>query len=148
MRDPDCPFCGIAAGRSEARIVFESPEAMAFLPLNPASRGHTLVIPRDHHADFLTMPSGLNGPVYTAASIVGHALDRALSPEGMNLISSAGEAATQTVLHAHIHLVPRWRGDEIGGIWPTARTTGDELQDDIAGLIRAEILKGRQSVHF
>jgi len=141
MRDPNCPFCQIVEGKSEARIVFESPEALAFLPLTPASKGHTLVIPREHYVDFLAVPPDLNGPLYNAASIVGCALRRALQPEGMNLISSAGDAATQTVFHAHIHLVPRWYGDRVGKIWPPTEASSDELQDDVADLIRADVLR-------
>jgi histidine triad (HIT) family protein len=64
----------------------------------------------------------------------------------MNLISSAGAAATQTVLHAHIHLVPRWQGDEIGRIWPSGTTPDDELHDHVADLVRDEILKAGNSL--
>ena len=67
---------------------------------------------------------------------VGRAIQEALTPEGMNLISSAGEAASQTVFHLHLHVVPRWHGDHIGNIWPPSEPWSETVKDDVADAIR------------
>lgn len=68
---------------------------------------------------------------------LGQAIMEALRPEGMNLISSAGEAASQTVFHLHLHLVPRWEGDRIGDIWPRGDPWSEAELDEVAAMIRA-----------
>jgi len=67
---------------------------------------------------------------------VGRALQKALQPEGMNLISSAGEAASQSIFHLHLHLVPRWKGDRIGEIWPPKKPWSETVKEDMADLVR------------
>lgn len=117
--DKDCPFCAIASGRDpSAHVVAQGPEWVAFFPLEPATAGHTLVIPRTHMADVWSAPSDLAGPLMRAVMQVGQAVRSELEPQGMNLISSAGGAAEQTVFHLHLHLVPRWEGDGFARIWP------------------------------
>lgn len=69
---------------------------------------------------------------------VGQAITAALRPDGLNLISSAGEAASQTVFHLHLHVVPRWAGDRLGNIWPPSPPLTDEVKDETAVAIRAE----------
>jgi histidine triad (HIT) family protein len=68
---------------------------------------------------------------------VGHAINTALQPDGLNLISSAGQAASQTVFHLHLHVVPRWAGDPLGSIWPPSPPLNDEVKDETAAVIRA-----------
>ncbi len=68
---------------------------------------------------------------------VGRAIQSALAPEGMNLISSSGEVAEQSVFHLHLHVVPRWRRDGFGRIWPLESTTEQEEIENVADLIRA-----------
>ena len=68
---------------------------------------------------------------------VGQAINTALRPDGLNLISSAGEAASQTVFHLHLHVVPRWAGDHLGNIWPPSPPLSDEVKDETAAAIRA-----------
>lgn len=116
-RDTDCDFCAIAAGGS-AEIVCQGDSWVAFFPLEPATPGHTLIIPRQHVADLWAIDQPTGEALMAAAVRVGRAIGRALSPEGMNLITSAGTAAEQTVFHLHLHLVPRWRRDGFGRIWP------------------------------
>jgi histidine triad (HIT) family protein len=137
--DPHCPFCQIINGDAEARIILETDDAIAFLPLKPASLGHTLVVPSVHVPDFLELSAPMSAPLFGTASHVGRALSRALRPDGMNLISSAGDAASQSIYHLHIHLVPRWFNDRIGRIWPPSEPSDSEEQDDIAELIKDEL---------
>jgi histidine triad (HIT) family protein len=132
-----CAFCRIARGEEPARIVWESPDAVAFLPLNPATRGHTMVVPRQHVPDLWSVDERLGARLMAAVVKLGQAIMEALRPEGMNLISSAGEAASQTVFHLHLHLVPRWEGDRIGDIWPRGDPWSEAELDEVAAMIRA-----------
>jgi histidine triad (HIT) family protein len=136
MTDPECEFCGIVRGDRPARIVGESSEALAFFPLRPVVPGHTLVIPKEHVRD-LWSPSAPGPALMEAVRWVGQALTLALRPDGLNLISSAGEAASQTVFHLHLHLIPRWSGDRLGNIWPPSEPLSDHLEDETAAAISA-----------
>jgi histidine triad (HIT) family protein len=114
--DPDCAFCKIARGEeAEAEILCESDSWVAFFPLNPATTGHTLIIPRDHVRDLWDTDAALSTELMSAVMQVGKAINTALQPEGLNLITSAGEAAEQTIFHLHLHLVPRWKQDGLAG---------------------------------
>lgn len=133
-----CPFCAIARGEDrEAEIVCEGPLWVAFFPRQPATTGHTLVIPRVHVADLWAADAATAAALIGAAQLVGHAVTEAVSPEGLNLITSAGAAASQTVDHLHLHVVPRWNSDPIGRIWPPARPMAEDLKAETARRIRS-----------
>jgi len=133
----DCDFCAIARGEGSSEIVCEGETWVAFFPLEPATPGHTLVIPRTHVPDLWSLDPADAGEIMNAVIRVGRAIDRALSPHGMNLITSAGEAASQTVYHLHLHLVPRWDGDGFGRIWPHESHVSDRQERDAAVRVRA-----------
>ncbi|POX57055.1 HIT family protein [Streptomyces sp. Ru71] len=129
----DCVFCAIAAHRDPARIVHEDAHTVAFFPLAPAVPGHTLVVPRAHAADLWEMDEVAVGRVMRTVLRVGSALRAVLAPQGLNIIHSSGTAATQTVFHAHVHVVPRHAGDAMGPIWPPRREGDAATLDDLAG---------------
>jgi histidine triad (HIT) family protein len=135
--EPGCDFCTIARGDDlTVEIVCEGTPWVAFFPLEPATPGHTLVIPRTHLTDLWNADAGLAAELMTAVLRVGRAIDRALTPEGMNLITSAGSVAEQTVFHLHLHLVPRWKKDGFGPIWPTDARYEDASLEPVAARIR------------
>jgi histidine triad (HIT) family protein len=127
ITEPDCPFCAAAAGAPITPVVYETEAALAFVPLRPAARGHTIVIPRTHVPDVWALEPALAAPLTEAVLRVAHGIREALEPDGLNVLTSAGAAATQTVMHLHIHLVPRWHGDDFGPIWPDS---GPDFTDD------------------
>lgn len=133
---PGCAFCAIAAGQAPARRVFETPEVLAFFPDVPAVRGHTLVVPKVHVADFLHAGDETASAVAAATGSVGRALDSLLRPDGMNTITSARAAATQSVMHWHVHVLPRWREDAMGELWPEDRPTPAQELDALAVSLR------------
>jgi histidine triad (HIT) family protein len=135
--DPKCEFCQIAHGQAEAEVVCERDAWIAFFPLEPVTPGHTLVIPRVHVPDLWKLPRSLEADLMHALVQVGGAIEEALSPDGMNLITSAGSAAEQSVFHLHLHLVPRWRSDGFGQIWPTGSAWSDARIDSAAEKVRA-----------
>jgi histidine triad (HIT) family protein len=126
--DPKCDFCRIANGIEETPfLICERNSWVAFFPLEPATTGHTLVVPKNHATDFWSMPVEAAAQLAEAAWEVGRAVGAALEPLGMNLITSAGGIAEQTVYHVHLHVVPRWPGDQIYPIWPAAAEASEPL---------------------
>jgi histidine triad (HIT) family protein len=116
-----CPFCRIVRGEDPgAREVFRNEHVVAFLPLEPATPGHTLVVPRGHVPDLWSLDGDVAAHLARATLRLSEAVRRATDPEGLNIIQSNGKAATQTVFHLHVHIVPRWTGDRMGPIWPAA----------------------------
>jgi diadenosine tetraphosphate (Ap4A) HIT family hydrolase len=134
-----CAFCAIVSGEDRSvEIVCEDESWLAFFPLDPATPGHTLIIPRTHTSDLWESPTAVAIELMRGIVRVGRAINSALKPEGMNLITSAGKAAEQTVFHLHLHLVPRWTGDGFGHIWPVDdRKYQDVRIQDAADRIRA-----------
>lgn len=132
-----CTFCRIASGLEDADVVCEGEHCLAFFPKTPATRGHTLVIPRLHVQNFLLVNDELGGRLMAMVVRVANALQTTLHVEGMNLISSAGSVAEQTVPHLHLHVVPRWQGDEMDSLWPPKKKTEEAVREDLATLVRA-----------
>jgi len=133
-----CDFCVIARGEDRSvQVVCEGQEWIAFFPLHPATKGHTLVIPRRHVSDVWQLEAPLSSELMTAVIRVGRAVQAAVHPDGMNLISSAGAAAEQTVFHLHLHVLPRWSEDAFDRIWPSESPFEDSELTDVAARIRA-----------
>lgn len=131
-----CPFCSIARGEDQSvEVLGETASWVAFFPQTPATPGHTLLIPREHVRDFWTADQTLVKELASGAIRLGQAICSALDSEGMNLITSAGEAAEQSVFHLHIHLVPRWDGDALD-IWPPKKVMEREVREDLGAAIR------------
>ncbi|MEX5634960.1 HIT family protein [Parafrankia sp. FMc2] len=118
MTSDPCAFCQIGAGRTRATNLTRYPGAVAFAPLSPATRGHTLVVPLRHVETIWDVDRSIWQGLMVVTHIVAGRLRQELRPDGINIIQSTGEAATQTVAHLHIHVVPRYRGDAMGPIWP------------------------------
>jgi histidine triad (HIT) family protein len=137
MMDLDCEFCRIVRGEQPTRVVAEAPDALAFFPLRPVCLGHTIVIPKVHVRDLWAADSRPDTGLMQMVISVGHAIKAAVQPAGLNLISSAGEAASQTVFHLHLHVVPRWPGDRLGNLWPPSPPLSEEAKDETAAAIRA-----------
>jgi histidine triad (HIT) family protein len=134
--DPTCEFCKIVAGEADARVVNATEHTVAFFPLKPAVLGHTLVVPTVHVPDIFALSEPIAAAVGQAVLAGAHAIKRALSPDGLNIINSAGAAASQTIFHLHVHLVPRWTDDRVGNIWPPSEPWPEEITDDVADAVR------------
>jgi histidine triad (HIT) family protein len=135
--DRDCVFCQIVRGVRSARIVADVPDALAFFPLEPACLGHAVVIPKTHVRDLWAAGSLPDTGLMQAVIDVGRAITAVFRPDGLNLISSAGAAASQTVFHLHLHVVPRWAGDHFGDIWPPGPPLTEAATDEAARAVRA-----------
>ncbi len=120
---PACPFCAIVAGHASAEgLIRWEDDVVAFTPLHPVTLGHILVAPAIHVTDFMTDPA-VSARVMAVASEMARSVAAAFEAEGVNLITSAGEAATQSVFHLHVHIVPRRAGDGLQLPW-----TGQRLE--------------------
>jgi histidine triad (HIT) family protein len=115
--DPDCLFCRIVAGELPATRVDEDERTIAFMDINPATRGHVLVVPRDHSRDLLAVgDEDLAAVARMGRRIAGRQTER-LGADGVNLLNSCGRAAWQTVFHFHLHVIPRYGGDPLRLPW-------------------------------
>ena len=130
----DCIFCKIVAGELPAAVVASDERALAFLDINPATRGHTLVIPRAHAEDIHEIDSeDLAAAIALAQRIAGRVRER-LGADGVNLLHSSGSAAWQTVFHFHIHVIPRYVGDPLRLPWVPAPGEASEIAAAAAAL--------------
>ncbi len=111
--DPDCLFCKIVAGELPATRVHEDERTRAFMDINPATRGHLLVIPREHAANAHEIdPEDLKAVALTGKAMAQRVRDK-LGADGVNLLNSCEPAAWQTVFHFHVHVIPRYHGDPL-----------------------------------
>lgn len=113
----DCLFCGIVAGEVPAQVIDSDEHTVTFMDINPATRGHSLVVPRAHVADLMEI--GDEDLEYTmlAARRIARRIDAALNPDGFNVLNSCGPAAWQTVFHFHVHVIPRYHDDPLKLPW-------------------------------
>lgn len=131
-------FARIASGEIPAAKVYEDDATLAFMDVNPASRGHTLVICKAEHPDIFTVPPELLTATARTVQRVALALRAALNIEGLNILQNNGAAAGQTVFHYHVHLIPRWAGDHVLRPWMPHQIEPAELRA-LAAQIRAAL---------
>jgi histidine triad (HIT) family protein len=123
----DCIFCRILAGELPAERIEEDERTLTFMDINPATRGHALVIPRTHVADLHEIGrEDLTACALAAQRQAGRALDR-LQADGVNLLNAAGAVAWQTVFHFHIHVIPRYTGDPLRLPWVPGPGDPDQI---------------------
>lgn len=134
MKDTNCIFCKIANGEIPSKTLYEDDKFRVILDLGPASKGHALILPKEHYADLYELPEETAGEVMKLAKKMAAQMTQRLGCEGFNLVQNNGELAGQTVFHFHMHLIPRYRddGQKIG--WKPQEATQEELEE-----IRAQI---------
>ena len=124
----ECVFCGIVRGDVPAHVVHEDDATMAFLDINPASVGHTLVVPRVHADDLMAAEAETAAAVMRGARAVALLLDRQLDNDGITLFQANRPAGWQDVFHLHVHVVPRWEGDDLVRPWTPRPASPEELR--------------------
>jgi histidine triad (HIT) family protein len=127
VTDEDCIFCKILAGELPATIVDEDERTVAFMDINPATRGHALVIPREHASDLHAIPPDDLAACAQAAQRLAGRMPGALGADGVNLLNACGAPAWQTVFHFHIHVIPRYHDDPLRLPWIPGPGDGDEI---------------------
>jgi histidine triad (HIT) family protein len=129
MSDDDCIFCKIISGEIPGTIVDQDERTVAFMDVNPATRGHALIVPRRHARDLLEIErDDLEATIVAAQRLARRMHDR-LGTDGINLLNSCGRTAWQTVFHFHIHVIPRYEGDPVRLPWTPAPGDPDEIAE-------------------
>jgi histidine triad (HIT) family protein len=113
----DCVFCGIVAGDLPAQVVDSDEHTVSFMDINPATRGHALVVPRAHSEDLLDVSDEDLERTMIAARRLARRMESALEPDGFNLLNACRPAAWQTVPHYHLHVIPRYDDDPLELPW-------------------------------
>lgn len=127
MNDEDCIFCRIIGGELPGQIVDQDDRTVAFMDINPATRGHTLVVPRRHARDLLEIaPAELEATVVAAQRLAAKMPER-LGAVGVNLLNACGRAAWQTVFHFHLHVIPRYDDDPLRLPWTPKEGDPEEI---------------------
>ncbi len=134
--DPECLFCKIASGEIPATRVAEDERTVTFMDINPATRGHVLVVPREHARDLLAIAPEDLAAVTQAGQRIASVMPDRLGADGVNLLNSCGRAAWQTVFHFHLHVIPRYDADPLRLPWmpePGDREAIAEAARDLEG---------------
>jgi histidine triad (HIT) family protein len=133
-----CLFCDIALGKEPAAIVHRDERFCAFLDVRPVFKGHVLVIPRVHAADFAALPATDVGPLFSLVRRVSVASQVALPSQGSFI--AINDKVSQSQPHLHVHVVPRTKGDGLRGFfWPRTKYSSEEERDDFAKRIASAI---------
>lgn len=127
MKDKDCIFCLLANGDIPTSVVFEDEDVTVILDAGPAAQGHALVLPKEHYKNITEVSEGLAGRLMSTAAKIGAAQMKALGADGFNVLVNTNEAAGQTVFHCHVHVIPRFNGDNVMQPW-----TPGEVKDGAA----------------
>jgi len=133
----DCLFCGIVAGDVPGQIVDSDEHTVAFMDINPATRGHALVVPRQHSADLMEVSDEDLTYTMLAARRLARHIRATLEPDGFNILNSCGSAAWQTVFHFHVHVIPRYVDDPLKLPWVPGPGDADEISA-VAEQLRGE----------
>jgi histidine triad (HIT) family protein len=123
----DCLFCGIVAGDVPAQIVDSDEHTVAFMDINPATRGHALVVPREHSTDLMDVSDEDLARTMAAARRLARRMEETLEPDGYNILNSCGPAAWQTIFHYHVHVIPRYDDDPLKLPWVPGPGDPDEI---------------------
>lgn len=128
MKDTNCIFCKIANGEIPSKTLYEDDKFRVILDLGPATKGHALILPKEHYANLYELPEELAGEVMKVAKKEMIKMTERLGCEGFNLIQNNGDMAGQTVFHFHMHMIPRYQADgqKIG--WKPMEVSQEELE--------------------
>ncbi|MBS6396411.1 MAG: HIT family protein [Clostridiales bacterium] len=129
MKDCNCIFCKIANGEIPSTTLYEDKDFRVILDLGPAARGHALLIPKEHYANLFELDDELAAKALVTAKKIGARMMKALGADGFNVVQNNGEAAGQTVFHFHMHLIPRYVGDQAGILWEPGTTTPEDMAE-------------------
>lgn len=130
MKDENCIFCKIANGGIPSATLYEDEDFRVILDLGPATRGHALILPKEHYANVIALPEEVTAKAFILAKKMAAKMMEVLHCDGVNVVQNNGEAAGQTVFHFHIHLIPRYEGDGAGVTWASGTLT-DETREEI-----------------
>ncbi|GFO84450.1 MULTISPECIES: HIT family protein [Anaerostipes] len=127
MKKEDCVFCKIVNGDIPSNTIYENSEFKVIMDISPATKGHVLVLPKEHFKDIYDIDAETAGKLFQLAAVVARALKEVLHCDGLNIIQNNGEIAGQTVFHFHMHLIPRYEGDDVTVKWKEHSMDAEEM---------------------
>ena len=136
MKDSNCIFCKIANGEIPGRTIYEDEDFRVVLDVAPATKGHALILPKDHYRNLLDLPEDKAEGVIRIAKKMAVLMKDKLGCDGVNIVQNNEEAAGQTVFHFHMHVIPRYQQDNQKIGWNPTSPTGEEL-DQLAEQLKA-----------
>lgn len=128
MRKEDCIFCKIANGEIPSKSLYEDDDFRVILDLGPATKGHALILPKEHYANLYELPEDTAAGAMKLAKMMAGRMTEKLHADGFNLVQNNGEAAGQTVMHFHLHLIPRYENDGQHILWKPGSVSPKELE--------------------
>lgn len=128
MVEESCIFCKIANGEIASKSIYEDEDFRVILDLGPATRGHALILPKHHSANLYELPDETAAKVMVLAKKLATKMTEKLGCDGFNIVQNNGEVAGQTVMHYHLHLIPRYRDDGQNILWKPNEVTQEELE--------------------
>lgn len=134
MKKDDCIFCKLANGIIPGPYIYEDNDFKVILDRGPASKGHALVLPKEHFDNVFSMDEEISGKVFTVAAKVAKAMKEEFACPGINILQNNGEVAGQTVFHFHMHVIPRYDNDNINIGWVPGEITDEQVESMAAAL--------------
>lgn len=134
MKNNDCIFCKLANGDIPTATLYEDEDFRVILDANPASKGHALILPKEHYADLYELDDEVAAKVMVLAKKMVTKLRDVLGCDGYNIVQNNGECAGQTVFHYHLHLIPRYEGDDVGIGWKLNELTEKDKEEILSKL--------------
>ena len=125
----DCIFCKIANGVVPSKTVYEDENFRVILDLGPATKGHALILPKEHYANLFELPEETAAAAMKVAKKLSAQMVENLGADGLNLVQNNGEVAGQTVKHFHLHLIPRYKDDGQNILWNPGKMSDEELEE-------------------
>ena len=129
MKMADCIFCKLANGDIPTATLYEDDDFRVILDLGPASKGHALILPKQHYADIYEIPEDVAGKAFALAAKMAKKMTAALDCDGFNIVQNNKAVAGQTVFHFHMHLIPRYEGDKVGLGWKVGTLTDKDKEE-------------------
>ena len=123
----DCIFCMIAGGEIPSNTIYEDDDFRVILDNGPATKGHALVLPKQHYANLFEIPEETLAGAAKVAKKVASNMKEKLGCDGLNLVQNNGEVAGQTVMHFHLHIIPRYKDDNQHILWNPTKPSPEEL---------------------
>ena len=129
MKKEDCIFCKLANGEIPTNAIYEDDDFKVILDMGPATKGHALILPKEHYANLFELPEETASKVMVLAKRQATKMKERLNCQGFNLVQNNGECAGQTVMHFHYHLIPRYENDNQNILWKPTSPSAEELKE-------------------
>lgn len=141
MKQDDCVFCKIISGEIPSKTIYEDEEFKVIFDIAPATRGHAIIIPKKHVTNIFEIPDDMASHIYLLAKKIAIAFRQVFDMDGFNVLQNNGELAGQTVFHLHMHLLPRYKTDQVTIRWPQGSMpeNADEIIEQIKKIMNTKV---------